>query len=118
MAQIGNILCTFVRGNPPAAKNRMNLWQVPGVAGYGAQIVGTDGAFGVVAVLFSNAAGIELWKTAIEALPGTIVTIVNDLGVSTPRCLVAKVSPLRVQAARAAGGITQRGEFTIEGVVT
>lgn len=119
MAQIGTVVCTFVRGHCPRPKMRLMLWTVPGVDGYGAQAVGyNDAPFEVAAVLYSNAVGLEAWKNAMEGLQGTIVSIVNDLGVTRPGCLITKVSPMRSMAVRAAGGITQRGEIVIEGVVT
>lgn len=97
----------------------MMLWRVPGMDGYGAQWMGrNDSPFEVVAVLYSNTEGITLWKTAIENLQGTIVSITNDHGNTSANCLITKVSPMRSIAARAAGGITQRGEITVEGVVT
>jgi hypothetical protein len=119
MAQIGGVLCTFVRGHCPQPKMRLMLWTVPGVDGIGAQAVGyNDSPFEVVAVLYSNALGIEAWKAALEGLQGTIVSITNDLGTTFSRCLITKVSLMRSIAALAHGGITQRGEIVVEGVVT
>ncbi len=118
MASIGGIFCTFVRGHCPRPKTRLDLWCVPGTSGFGAQALGrNDSAFAVKAVLYSNAAGLEAWKDSIEALQGTVVSIVNDLGKTRSRCLIAAVSPMRSMAARADGGITQRGEMAVEGVV-
>lgn len=118
MAQIGGITCTFVRGNCPTPKMRIDLWRVPGLDGYGAQALGlNDSPFEVTAVLYSNAAGIDLWKESIEALQGSIVGLTNDLGVTFLNCLITKVGNMRSSAALAAGGITQRGEIAVEGVV-
>jgi len=119
MASIGGVTCTFVRGHPPTPKQHVVLWRVPGIDGYGAQRMGLhDSPFEVVAVLYTNAAGLALWKTSMEALQGTLVSITNDLGISSTRCLITNVSPMRSMAALAAGGITQRGEITVTGVVT
>jgi hypothetical protein len=120
MASIGGVTCTFVRGHPPYPKERVLLWTAPGIDGVGAQQVGrNDAEFQVQAVLYSSAPGILAWKLAIEALQGTLVTIVNDLGIAFTRCLIAKVSNMRSQAAKVPGTtITQRGEIIIEGVVT
>ena len=119
MAQIGGVVCTFVRGHCPRQKQSLMLWRVPGVDGYGAQTMGyNDSPFEVVAVLYSNALGLDVWKNALESLQGTLVTITNDLGITTARCLIRTVSPMRSVAAFAAGGITQRGEITVQGVVS
>jgi hypothetical protein len=119
MAQIGGVHCTFVHGHPSRPKQRLMLWRVPGIDGYGAQAMGyNDAEFEVVAVLYSNDEGILLWKLALESMQGTIVTITNDLGITFTRCLITDVSPMRSMAARAAGGITQRGEIKIHGVTT
>jgi len=118
MAQIGGVGCTFVRGHCPAKKMRLALWQVPGIDGFGAQRMGYgDSHFQVVAVLYSNAIGLQLWKQSLENLQGTIVSITNDLGITSAGCLIAHVGPLQSMAARAPGGITHRGEIIIEGVV-
>lgn len=118
MAQIGGVLCTFVRGNCPNPKMRIELWRVPGLDGYGAQALGlNDSPFEVTAILYSNKAGVELWKDSIEGLQGSIVSITNDLGSTTQNCLILKISNMRPMAAIAAGGITTRGEIIVEGVV-
>jgi hypothetical protein len=118
MASIGNVGCTFVKGFCPAAKMRLEVWTVPGLDGYGAAVMGrNDAPFQVLAILYSNILGIDLWRTQLESLQGHIVTIVNDQGVSFPNCLILKLSPLKSAAAFAESGITQRGEMTVEGVV-
>jgi len=118
MAYVGSVLCTFVRGNCPSPKMRLEVWTVPGVNGYGAASMGrNDSPFEVVAVLFSNAVGVQLWKTQMESLQGTIVSITNDLGVTTANCLITKVGNMHSMAALAPGGITQRGEIPVSGVV-
>ena len=119
MAQIGSVNCTFVRGSPPTPKMRMELWRVPGVNGYGAQALGlSEAEFKIIAVFYSNAAGVENWKNSLEELQGQIVTIINDLGATFVNCLLTKVGNMKNTAAVVAGGITQRGEIEIEGVVT
>ena len=119
MAQIGEVQCTFIKGHAPKVKMRVELWRVPGLNGYGAQALGLqDSPFEFTAILYSNAAGVLAWKEALEALQGTIISIVNDLGITYANCLILKLSNLKSIPALAPGGITQRGEITIEGVVT
>jgi len=119
MAGIGGVSCTFVRGHTPIVKQRIETWAVPGLDGVGAAAMGrNDSKFTFTAILFSNAAGIIAWKIAIEALQGTIVSIVNDLGVTYINCLITEVGDLRNTPAIAPGGITQRGEIQVSGVVT
>jgi hypothetical protein len=118
-ATIGGITCTFVRGHAPRTKMRLELWHIPGLSGFGAAAMGNgDSQFQFTGVLYSNEAGVLAWKLAIEALQGTIISVLNDLGITYTYCLVVKVGELRTTPALASGGITQRGEITIEGVVT
>ena len=56
------------------------------------------------------------WKAAIEALQGTVVSIVNDQAVTYTLCLIAQVDGWQNQPALHAGG--ERGELRISGVVT
>jgi hypothetical protein len=119
MASIGGVTCFSVCGHPPVPKQRVLLWRIPGINGIGAQRVGrNDSAFEVVAIQYSSAADLQLWKASLEAMQGTIVSIVNDIGATSTGCLIVKMSPMRSTAAHAAGGITQRGEIVVEGVVT
>jgi hypothetical protein len=119
MASIGAVLCTFVRGHAPRVKTRLELWRVPGLNGYGALVLGqNDSEFEFTAVCYSSAMGVLDWKLQIEALQGQIVSIINDLGITYSNCLITKLGNLRSAAALAPGGITQRGEMQIGGVVT
>jgi hypothetical protein len=119
MPQIGSTLCTFLRGTPPAQKQRVELWEVPGVDGYGAQLTGRgDAPFRLQAVLLSNASGCRTWGAALMALQGQVVSLTNDLGFTASGCLITRVSPLQVTTAWQPGtAITHRGEIEIEGVV-
>ena len=119
MASIGSITCTFVHGHPPLPKQRVDLWRVPGLDGYGAQNLGhNDSSFQVTAIYYGDGFGLLAWKRAIEGLQGTVVTITNDLGIEYAYCLITKVSNMKNSPAKATGNITQRGEITVEGVVT
>jgi hypothetical protein len=118
MATIGGISCSFVRGQAPAKKARVRVWQIPGLNGYGAQVLGLgDSAAEFVAVQFGTYAEVTTWIALVEALQGTLATVVNDFGQSVPLVLVESVSGPEVT--RAIGtGITTRGELLIRGVVT
>jgi hypothetical protein len=119
MASIGSVSCTFVRGHAPAVKQRLELWTVPGINGYGALALGAnDSEFEFTAVLYSDDAGLLEWKLSIEAQQGQIISVVNDLGITYANCLVTKISNLRNTPVVAAGGISQRGEIQISGVTT
>lgn len=118
MASIGSVGCTFVKGHLPAKKLRVEVWEVPGIDGYGAQTTGYGSSqFEIVAVLYSTIFGASAWADQIESLQGKLVTIIDDLGDSTANCLITNVSAMRITAARAVEGITTRGEITIQGVV-
>jgi len=118
MASIGAVSCDLLSGEPPALKQRSEIWNVPGIDGYGVQVLGTgDAPFALRAVYFGTIAAVSAWAVALQALQGTVATVVNDAGVIYTRCFLASVGPLRRSAARRPGtAVASRGEIEIEGV--
>ena len=118
MASIGSLTCFRVIGTLPASKMKLAVWTVPGINGYGAQDLGyQDQPFEVVAVFYSNNLGVHVWKNSLDALQGQIVSITDDHGETTANCLITEIGQARIEAALAAGGITQRAEIPVRGVV-
>jgi hypothetical protein len=118
MASIGSISCFRVIGTLPEPKMKLAVWTVPGLNGYGAQMLGNqDQAFEVLAVFYSSWSGVLGFKDALCALQGQIVTIVDDLGDTTNNCLIVEIGQARMEAAQAAGGIQERCEVPVRGVV-
>jgi len=116
MPSIGGIPCTFVRGAPHAPAQRVQLWEVPGIDGYGAQLLGLgDSPFQFAVVLLDSliAANVYNWAQSVQATPGTIATIVNDWGTSYTRCLIVKTSAPKYTPWNAGA----KGEIVVEGVV-
>jgi len=117
MATIGGITCTFVKPDfVRGPKQRLEVWQSPGLDGYGAQSLGLgDAEFRVTAVFYEVSADVEAWFRLLELLQGTIVSITDDWGLTYTGLLIVRVGePLR----RAAWGVDfdTRGELRIEGV--
>lgn len=118
MAGIGGVGCDIVRGEAPAKKERLRLWQVPGIDGYGAQAEGLgDSPFSFVGIKYGSRAAVEAWTAAIEALQGTVISVVNDWATTYTNCLIQHVSVPRITAALNTG-VAARGEIRVEGVVT
>ncbi len=119
MASIGSISCTFVRGAIPAWKERSEKWQVAGLDGYGVALLGAgDSEFSLQAVFYSNNSGVNLWATSLQALQGSIVTIINDHGDTNIRCFLDKVgTPTKTAAYMPGTGVTLRGEIPIEATI-
>jgi hypothetical protein len=116
MASINGIPCTFVKGEAPVAKQRTVTWELPGIDGYGAQLLGLgDTDFQFVLVLYSTIVSVNAWSCSVQALQGQIVTVINDWGNVFARCLIKKASPPKLSPAYHAGGC--RGELAVEGVV-
>ena len=116
MASIGLVSCTFVKGTIPLLKMRVETWQVPGVDGYGAQLVGYGNAeFSVRAIGYGMFSVINSWAASLESLQGTVVTIVDDWGATSPYCLITRVHTPEFRAAWGTHGDC-RGEVRIEGV--
>jgi hypothetical protein len=122
MPSIGGTTCTFIhtaQGRVPAVlAQETEIWRMAGVNGYGGHKLGLGaGEFQITATLFTNAAGVTVWETALRAKQGTVVTIVDDLGTSHGNCLLTYVSSARSKAARDASGvITQWAEIDVAGV--
>ncbi len=121
MPNVGAVSCTFVhdrQGSIPAAiRQRSQKWQVAGIDGTGVALLGKgDAAFTVTAVFYSSDAGVDLWAVQLQALQGTIVSILDDHGDAHSNCFLDKVHNVVKTAARQPGsGITTRGEIAIEG---
>lgn len=118
MATIGGVACEFVKGDPPRLKTRVIVWQGPGLTGYGAQTLGKgDAAFTVRAIKYGTATVVKAWHANLEAVQGTVLTIINDWGVSSTQCLVLRVGVLaRTPALDGTGTARVRGEASIDGV--
>jgi len=97
---IGGIACSWVKGIAPAQKMRLDIWQVPGISGYGAQqLGGGDSGCGFRCIQVAASAVLDAWEASIEALQGAIVNVVNDRGKTYTGFLVSKVGiPQRVPA--------------------
>ena len=118
MASIGGITCFRVIGTLPQPKMKLAVWTVPGINGYGLQMLGNqDQAFELQAVVYDSWANVLEFKNQLCALQGQIVTIVDDLGDSTDNCVILEVGQARMEAAVAAGGIQERCEVPIKGVI-
>jgi len=108
----------MVRGSIPAVRERSEVWQVPGVDGYGVALLGQgDTKFKLLAVSYSSLVGVELWAASLQALQGTIGTVANDLGESWSTCFFERVATPTIRAAYMPGSaITHRAEIEIDAV--
>ena len=115
MASVGGVNCTFVRGGANQPKTRLELWQVPGIDGYGAMDVGRgDASFQFLLVKYGSTGTVESWILSIEALQGEVVSITDDHDTVHANCLVVRVGlPVRT-AEQGYGGV--RGQILIQGV--
>lgn len=121
MATIGGVTCDILRGVPAKLKERVEVWQLPGITGYGALRTGQgESGTELLAVRFGSNATVNSWWNSINALHGTVVTIVDDFGDSYTSMLIQHVSNLaKSPAAWAAGAATdKRGELRIQAVKT
>jgi len=118
-ATIGGVSCDFVHRRQVAdLKERVDVWQVPGVSGYGSQLLGRgDAEIIFVGVKFGTNAAVNTWKASIEALQGlsSLVTIVDDWGDTHSSLVLTRVDVIKT-ADQGNGGC--RGEVTVRGVKT
>lgn len=118
-ASIGGVSCTFVRGTLPAQRERCELWEIPGLDGYGVALLGkADSETELVAVLVSTNAAVNTWIASLQLLQGTIASVTNDHGDTYAYCLLRKVGNARKTPAYVPGtAVTTRGEVPIVAVM-
>lgn len=77
MATLGGVTCTIIKNTPPGLKDEVVVWRNPGFDGYGAQnIAAGQGEFDLILIHYDTKANIATWIAAIEALSGTVVSLV------------------------------------------
>jgi len=114
VAGVGGVVCDFVRGGVAGLKQRVEVWQRPGIDGYGAMALGLgDSSFFFTLVVFDTIANVEAWILLVEALQGSVISVVDDWGVNHSSLLVEEVSEPRRSVALGNGGA--RGELKIRG---
>ena len=93
MSTIGTQNFDIMRGRPQGVKSRLDVWDVPGLDGFGLQTLGLgDSAFelSTVAYVADSSAADDLIYNC-EALQGTVTTIVDDWGVTWANAAIRKV---------------------------
>lgn len=118
MASIGGVACNYVKGFARSLKWRLDVWQVPGLNGYGAQNLGTgESEFSFTATYYGTAAAVNVFIAAIEALQGSTVTIVDDWGITYTYMMVTRVGPAARRTAVIPGTTTTtRVDIEVSGV--
>jgi hypothetical protein len=116
---IGSVTCNYVKGAMPTPKMRAEVWQVPGINGYGLALLGVgDSAFSLNAIFYGTLADCGTWAANIQALQSAIVAVTNDLGQSYSQVFLVKVSTPDVQPRRHPGTtITHRAEIEIKAIL-
>jgi hypothetical protein len=93
MSDIGGVSVDILRGIPQLQKSRVELWQVAGLDGYGAQVLGLgDAEFLATGILYvADQPSADVFFDAINALQGTVVSLTDDFAVSYSGILVVHV---------------------------
>lgn len=120
-ASIGGITCTFLKGWASSPKQKLDLFEVPGFDGHGAQAVGRRGEVKFTAIAYgADASAVVEWSLAIQSLQGQIVSAFNDWGVENTGCGIVEISLPLVTPCRGmlwGSAVTCRGEHEITGVL-
>lgn len=117
---IGAVACSRVIGHARPQATRVQVWQIPGVDGYGAHLLGlgnsesqfTAVAFGRDTVLVGFI-HLPTWYASLRATQGTIVTVTNELGIAFTNQLIVEISDPQRQVANDLAGITHRFQVGI-----
>jgi hypothetical protein len=118
MASVGGVACTFVKGSIPAAlRMKSERWHRAGINGEGVLLLGYGGVETTIrAVLYSSNAGVNAWAALIQALQGTVATVIDDWG-SSASLYLQGVGNCEKRTARQPGSlVTCRGEIEIKAV--
>ena len=117
MASIGPVSCLYVRRVIPASKLRTRTWVVPGISGYGSKVLGYgDSEWTIEAEYWSNNAGVDVWLLQVQALQGSIVTIIDDHSDTYLNCLIKEISQPQKSPAIVGGVVGVMGKLTLQGV--
>jgi hypothetical protein len=118
---IGSVTCDYIASAKATRtkKEHVEVWSVPGLAGAGMAVMGKSKAWSAFRlVLFGTSAEVETWIAAIEALSGTVVTVVDDWGTEFSNFGVVFVSEPDKRAAHQPGQTTEAVcVLTVEGQI-
>jgi len=121
MPSIGGVSCDRVSGDPGVIKEAVVTWKVLGLDGIGSFKLGkNDSDFQLLGVKYDSEANVLAWVTQIENLQGSVVTVVNDRGVTTNNVLLELVGQASLKPAYLPGGDSTRtrGQMLIRGKKT
>ncbi len=99
MAALGAVTVDILRGLVQPQKQRMDVWETPGVDGYGALKMGFgDAETDLQSVTFSaDIAAARTLKGALGGLQGTVISLTDDWGTNFTRILVKEVGVIVLQ---------------------
>ncbi len=93
---VGSVPCDLVAGKFRAPTSRVETWQRLGMDGYGARDLGKgNSSFRVRIFKEDTAENIDIWIAAIQDLADTIVSIVDDWGITTTDCIIQQIGEPR-----------------------
>lgn len=118
---VGGVSCGFVHNldDTQTARQRVNVYALPGYPGLGATIYGASvTSYRFEAVLFDSLAAVNTWQGQLEALQGTIGTVIDDDGDTYANLFLWRSRARRKKAVIVPGSplITKRGAVLIEAV--
>lgn len=118
MPTVGGVSVDLLKGNAEPQKMSSKTWRVPGRAGLGIMLMGENqSTFDYVAVVY-EASGAQTTIDALEALQGTVVTIVDEFGKSRTNCFIARVGTPTRKLVNWQGSEVTRATIRIQGVRT
>lgn len=118
MATFGGITCSVIkRVVSSGPKTACETWTVPGLAGHGAHNLGqSDSAFTAELQLMSTAALVNAWVLSIEALQGSVVTVVDSDGTTYTKIHALQIMPRPIEPWRIPGtAVTSRRVIQVSG---
>jgi hypothetical protein len=82
MVAIGGITVDLMNGFPATMQQRVDMWQTPGIDGYGAQKIGRgNGEYALSTITYKTSdADANSHIAACAALAGTVVSITDEWG--------------------------------------
>ena len=119
MATIGGESCSFVKMITYQGRvTRARTWERRGINGTGAMTEGEGkGLFAFRGVLFDSDSNVETWRGTIEAMQGTIISIVDDNANTYSNCFVKAVAQFAKAPVIESGTSKFRAQLVVSGEV-
>jgi len=118
MASIGGVSTLMVKGEGVDNSERLDIYQVPGHDGYGAQKLGQgDSRWAFRGIHIDTLANVNTWIGLMLSAKSAVISIVDDFGTTHTNLLVNEVTFPQRQVVYYNATLLVRVEMVLRGIV-